>query len=383
MATTTTTTTTTAKPTTTTSSGPTTTSSSAVSTATGFAKTNGVLFEIDGETTYYAGTNCYWCGFLTENGDVDHVMEDIASSGLKIVRVWGFNDVNTIPSTGTVWYQYLAETGSEINTGEYGLERLDYVVTSAEANDLKLIINFVNNWDDYGGMQAYVDAFGGNTSTWYTNEAAQAQYLTYIEAVVSRYKNSSAVFAWELANEPRCAGCDVSVIYDWATSTSQYIKSLDPDHMVTMGDEGFGPLPGSDDSYPFTTDAGGYDWQTNLEIETLDFATFHLYPDSWGEPYSWGTLWVTTHGAACVNASKPCLLEEYGGDNNCTIENPWQIAAVDTTGIAGDMFWQYGDVLPSCDCETSQDGNTVYFDQGDWTCMVTDHIEYIEEVYGT
>ena len=33
-----------------------------------------------------------------------------------------------------------------INTGEYGLERLDYVVQSAEAHGISLIINFVNNW---------------------------------------------------------------------------------------------------------------------------------------------------------------------------------------------------------------------------------------------
>lgn len=50
--------------------------------------------------------------------------------------------------------------------------------------------------------------------------------------------------------------------------------------MVTMGDEGFGPLPGGDGSYPFTTEAGGYDWQMNLGIADLDFATLHLYPDS-------------------------------------------------------------------------------------------------------
>jgi mannan endo-1,4-beta-mannosidase len=187
-----------------------TTSSSAVfSTQAVFSKTHGLFFNIDGVTEYYAGTNCYWCGFLTADGDVDHVFADISSSGLKIVRVWGFNDVNTIPSTGTVWYQYLSATGSQINTGEYGLQRLDYVVSSAEKYDLKLIINFVNNWSDYGGIAAYVSAFGGNSSSWFTDSASQAQYRTYIKAVVSRYATSSAILSWELANEPRCSGCDV------------------------------------------------------------------------------------------------------------------------------------------------------------------------------
>lgn len=192
------------------------TSSSAASSGTGtstgsFAKTDGLLFNIDGVTEYYAGTNCYWCGFLTSDEDVDTVFSHIAASGLKIVRVWGFNDVNTIPSTGTVWYQYLSSSGSEINTGEYGLERLDAVVAAAETYGIKLICNFVNNWSDYGGIAAYVTAFGGSATSWFTDDASQTQYQTYIKAVVSRYTTSTAIFSWELANEPRCSGCDTYV----------------------------------------------------------------------------------------------------------------------------------------------------------------------------
>lgn len=67
-----------------------------------------------------------------------------------------------------------------------------------------------------------------------------------------------------------------------------------------------------------------------------------------------------------------------GGMNNCTIENPWQATALSTNGVAGDLFWQYGDILPSCNCETAQDGNTVYYAQGNWNCMVTQHIAAIE-----
>jgi mannan endo-1,4-beta-mannosidase len=124
--------------------------------------------------------------------------------------------VNTVPATGTVWYQYLSATGSQINTGAYGLQRLDYVVSSAEKYGLKLIVNFVNNWSDYGGIAAYVSAFGGNSSSWFTDSASQAQYRAYIKAVVSRYTTSPAIFSWELANEPRCSGCDVQVIHNVA-----------------------------------------------------------------------------------------------------------------------------------------------------------------------
>lgn len=126
-----------------------------------FAKASGTLFNIDGKTGYFAGTNSYWIGFLTNNADIDLVMSHLQTSGLKILRVWGFNDVNNIPGSGTVWYQSLSGSAPTINTGANGLQRLDYVVKSAEAHGIKLIINFVNNWDDYGGIKAYTNCKSG------------------------------------------------------------------------------------------------------------------------------------------------------------------------------------------------------------------------------
>jgi mannan endo-1,4-beta-mannosidase len=106
---------------------------------------NGLLFNIDGVSKYWAGTNSYWIGFLTNNSDVDLVMSHLATAGLKILRVWGFNDVNTVPGTGTVYYQALVPgQPAVINTGANGLQRLDVVVASAEKHGIKLIINFVS-----------------------------------------------------------------------------------------------------------------------------------------------------------------------------------------------------------------------------------------------
>jgi len=126
-------------------------------------------------------------------------------------------------------------------------------------------------------MKAYVTAFGGSKETWYTNAKAQEQYRKYIAAVVGRYAKSDAIFAWELANEPRCKGCNTDVIFKWASETSAYVRSLDPSHMITLGDEGFG-IPG-DSTYPYGT-SEGVDFVKNLKIKDLDFGTFHMYPDS-------------------------------------------------------------------------------------------------------
>ncbi|KGO69770.1 Glycoside hydrolase, superfamily [Penicillium italicum] len=351
---------------------PTTTSASGI----GFPTTNGLDFEINGKTGYFAGSNSYWIGFLTNNDDVDLVLDHMDESGLRILRVWGFNDVNSVPSSGTVYYQLLKDGTATINTGADGLQRLDYVVASAEARNVKLIINFVNNWSDYGGMAAYVNAFGGSQTSWYTNTAAQTAYRAYIKAVVSRYIDSPAVFAWELANEPRCNGCDTSVLYNWIQSTSAYIKSLDAKHMVAIGDEGFGLDTGSDGSYPYSY-GEGLNFTKNLGIDTIDFATFHLYPSSWGTTNDWGNGWVKSHGAACAAAGKPCLFEEYGvTSDHCAIEAPWQKTALDTTGIAADLYWQYGDTLSSG--KSADDGNTFYYGTSEFTCLVTDHVAAID-----
>lgn len=71
--------------------------------------------------------------------------------------------------TSGVWFQsFIIGQEPQINTGANGLQRLDYVVKSAETNGIKLIINFVNNWADYGGMQAYNFYYGTIKPTWYT-----------------------------------------------------------------------------------------------------------------------------------------------------------------------------------------------------------------------
>ncbi|KAJ0334330.1 hypothetical protein COL5a_000383 [Colletotrichum fioriniae] len=339
-----------------------------------FPSASGTKFTIDGQTKYFAGSNSYWISFLTNNAHVDLVMDNVAKAGLKIFRVWGFNDVNAVPSGNQVWYQHLSASGSQINTGANGLQRLDAVVSAAEKKGVKLIIPFVNHWDDYGGMNAYVKAFGGSKETWYTNTQAQTQYKAYIQAVISRYKNSPAILAWELANEPRCKGCSTDVIFQWAQATSQFVKSLDANHMVTLGDEGMG-LPG-DGSYPYQY-GEGTDFVKNLGIKTLDFGTFHMYPDHWSvDLKTWSPGWIKSHGEACAKAGKPCLFEEYGSlSDHCGIEGPWQQVSRTAPGLGADLFWQWGDQLSSG--QTHNDGFTIYKGSSDYQCLVVDHVKAI------
>ena len=87
----------------------------------------------------------------------------------------------------------------------------------------------------------------------------------------------------------------------------------------------------------------------NLKIPTLDYATVHLYPDSWGYNETWGATWIEEHGEAAANAGKTVVLEEYGApwvDNRTEILRPWQQAVV-SSGVAVDQMWQFSTQLPS------------------------------------
>jgi mannan endo-1,4-beta-mannosidase len=215
-------------------------------------------------------------------------------------------------------------------------------------------------------MNAYAQYYGIGVTDWYNSTVAQAQYQKYIAAVVARYKTSKAVFAWELANEPRCHGCPTSITTNWVAKTSKYIKSLDPNHMVTTGEEGFGLDGGSDTSYPYQV-GEGMNFTANLEAPDIDFGTYHLYPSSWGEDDSWAPSWIASHAKAAALVGKPVILEEYGSLLHSN-ETSWQ-AEVLATQTAGDMYWQYGDSLSSG--KTSDDGYAMYFGSAEYTTLVS------------
>jgi mannan endo-1,4-beta-mannosidase len=140
---------------------------------------------------------------------------------------------------------------------------------------------------------------------------------------VKRYANSPSIFAWELGNEPRCGadatrnlprsptGCNVKVVTKWIDDMSTFIKSLDPFHMVTAGDEGFfndaNPADPSDWAY---TGADGVDFVANLKLKNIDFGTFHLYPDWWSKSVEWATAFVQRHAKEQENIGKPVVMEE-------------------------------------------------------------------------
>jgi mannan endo-1,4-beta-mannosidase len=143
--------------------------------------------------------------------------------------------------------------------------------------------------------------------------------LTRVNTVNGRqYRDDPAVFGWELANEPRCksgssfdsnAGWDTSTITSWADEMSSFVKSLDPNHLVSVGDEGFLNDGGQHWAYRGND---GVDHAALTALRHVDFGTFHLYPDDWGTPPGFGEQWIADHLDVARRLGKPSVLEEYG-----------------------------------------------------------------------
>jgi mannan endo-1,4-beta-mannosidase len=94
----------------------------------------------------------------------------------------------------------------------------------------------------------------------------------------------------------------------------------------------------------------------------------------------WGNKWIQNHAAACVAANKPCLFEEYGvmAEEKCSQETGWQKLSIKTKGVAGDMYWQYGDTISNG--PTADDRFTVFRGSKNWECMVDSHGQEIKSL---
>ncbi|KAJ3811260.1 glycoside hydrolase [Lentinula lateritia] len=366
-----------------TSSGTGTSTTSTVSsptpTVTGFVKTSGIHFTLNNDPFTVVGANAYWVGLMNYGvADMNTAFHDIAATGASVVRTWGFNEVTT--PDGVAYYQSWSGSTPTVNLGTNGLENFDNVVAAAKANGLRLIVTLTNNWCVLnGGMDVYVNQLLGQGQPhdyFYTNATVIAAYKTYVKTFVTRYLNEPGILAWELANEPRCLGstsassgtCTISTISTWAEEMSAYIKSIDSNHLVAIGDEGFINDPGNP-IFVYQPSLG-IDFAANLNISTLDFGTFHLYPDSWGEPANpFGTQWIEDHATAMVASNKPIVMEEFGiTDDQVDVYGSWYSAIV-SSNVAGDLIWQAGSVLSNGE----SDPNGAVFPGSDVYVLDTQH----------
>ncbi|XP_008648425.2 LOW QUALITY PROTEIN: putative mannan endo-1,4-beta-mannosidase 5 [Zea mays] len=251
---------------------------------------------------YVNGFNTYWLMILavdpSTRGKVTEVFQQAAAAGLTVCRTWAFNDGG---------WRALQKSPSVYDQDVF--KALDFVVSEARKYRIRLILSLINNWDSYGGKAQYVKWAGDDAAAdggrlnitasvdddFFSDQTVKVYFKNHVKNMLTRvntytsvmYKDDPTIFAWELMNEPRCTSDPAgNKLQEWIQEMAFHVKSIDPDHLLEVGGgaEGFyGPsspsrLPANPNAYAGQV---GTDFIRNHRVLGVDFASVHIYPDTW------------------------------------------------------------------------------------------------------
>jgi mannan endo-1,4-beta-mannosidase len=140
---------------------------------------------------------------------------------------------------------------------ESALRRVDLMLAAAAQNGIRIIMVLSNYWPFLGGTQAWVDRAlgkGKDKELFYSDSSIRSKFKDWVKKLVTRtntitgqkYADDPTILSWELQNEPRTSSRyeqskgkkPGKIICDWVNEMASYVKSLDSNHLVTVGDEG-------------------------------------------------------------------------------------------------------------------------------------------------
>ncbi len=349
-----------------------------------FVKVNGTSFEYSDQEYYYTGCN-YWYGGYIGSSDTTRLIEELdflQSQYISNLRVF-------ICGEGDSSYTYRIFPSLQEKPRQYNEDLLvgfDYFLIEAAKRNMKIVFVLNNNWEWSGGFGQYLewagnenpplpktdiwdwDNYCGYISQFYSCDSCLAWSNAWIEKVVSRtnsingvaYANDETIMSWELANEPRpMDNSSIEAYKNWVYETAAFIKSLDRNHLVTIGTEGV-----------ISTFYSEAIYKSIHENKNIDYATLHLWPKTWqwyngasDASVSDSTLvktknYIEQHARLAQQFNKPLVIEEFGlhrdgnsfsPDTSTTNRDKYYefvFNTGNTNNISGYNFWGFAG-LPS------------------------------------
>jgi len=256
---------------------------------------------------YFIGAN-FWKGAVLSTEDPDRLAAELDS--LKAIGV----------------------TNLRIMAAEPLWEGFDALFEQLRRRDMSAVMFMNNAWDWCRGFAYYLEQAGGGRQPVFVedgydaykiamaefsnNTKAQEIYWEYVKELVGRYKDEPAVFSWQIANEPRCFTDDPATQENFVKfihGTAALIKSIDPNHMVSTGNEG---TMGCEEDYGL--------YKKVNDCADIDYITIHIWPFNWswinentvveGASEAAGRVdkYITQHLQAAGEYGKPLVIEEFG-----------------------------------------------------------------------
>src|ERR1051325_7170854 len=179
----------------------------------------------------------------------------------------------------------------------------------------------------------------------YTNQTARELYREHVERIATRrnsvtgvlYRDDPTIFGYELMNEAQCVTGRFEERRTWFAEMSGYLRSLDPDHLISPGDWGY------------RSAAERREWLADHALPNIDYCDVHNYPRndhdlSVDSPSVLGEF-IANRVAAAYSLAKPLVFGEFGmGTDGFKgfSELDWYREFFDANlraGTAGAMFW--------------------------------------------
>lgn len=338
----------------------------------------------NGDSVYrYIGTNFWYGPLLASDGSFGN--RDRLAAELDSLQAIGIDNLRVLAGgDGPDGLASHIEPNLQTAPGVYNdtiLRGLDYFIAELEKRGMKAVIYLNNAWEWSGGYSAYLEwaghgkavipsvdgwpAYMDYVKQFVQSDSAKALAANHVRNIVTRtnsvtgrpYTESTAIMSWQIANEPRAFGEDNKEAFaEWIGETARLIKSLDPNHLVSVGSEG---SHGCEEDIEL--------WTRLHSFPEVDYGTIHIWPYNW----SWISESTVTDSvaAACRNTDtyidahyarlspmgKPIVLEEFGYPRDGMATAPGSpvtgrdsyyshvFSQVRNTGkIAGVNFWGWG-----------------------------------------
>ena len=218
------------------------------------------------------------------------------------------------------------------------LDGLDYLLQEMERRGMLAVLYLNNSWEWSGGYGYYLEQAGAGkavqpavvgyqnyvrySAQFATNERAQQLFFNYVRFILTRknrytgrrYRDEPSIMSWQIGNEPRAFSREALPAFEaWLRRASWLIRSLDKNHLISIGSEG-------EVGCEMDIDC----WRRICSDPNVDYTNIHIWPANWGWAHrdslgvhlrraiTYTHDYIARHLAISEALHKPMVLEEFG-----------------------------------------------------------------------
>lgn len=294
----------------------------------------------DGKPYYYVGTNFWYGAILGSEGEGGN--RERLHKELDFLKNIGINNLRVlVGADGESGVKTRVEPSLQVAPGVYNdtiLAGLDYFMNELRKRDMTAVLYLNNSWEWSGGYSMYLQWSGHGKAVvpavdgwpaymeyvkqFHQSDSAKALFANYVRNIVTRtnrynqikYVDDPTLMSWQIGNEPRAFSDENKEPFaQWMADVASLIKSLDPNHMVSSGNEG---LWGCENDITL--------FEKIHADANIDYLNIHVWPYNWGWVKADSLMellpqakentkkYIDEHMVVAKKYCKPVVLEEFG-----------------------------------------------------------------------